>query len=215
MSLSAETFNSRFKLAYEKSQASSLRSLAKMSGNSPAMMNKIANGDYSQNNGPGLFAIHRLADAMGVTLDDLVPLYQRPTIQEFIDCHPGIDTPNVSIDAFSRLLPHCDVYHRPENGITSIKRTGPESLVRRKTGLSDPALIQSEYLSWSAARRKRIFERQERAWEQAVLAELDFFNEMSSVLNKQYRIPFWLGICRAVDVDGEEVLIIFCEAILK
>lgn len=208
----SDTLSRRFTDALARSEFASLRDLARASGNSVAMLSNLINGKSTAKHGPGLFAVNKAAQAMGLTLNDILPPETGPTVQEFLKRHPGPQHPNTSIQVFSGQLSYCDIYREPKGGLSNIKRAGPNSLVVTQSGLSDPALIQAEYLSWSKQRRMRIFKRQRRAWDTVKLSELDYFSEDSRVLNERKRVPFFIAICRVIDYDGEPVLVVFCEA---
>ena len=66
-------------------------------------------------------------------------------------------------------------------------------------------------MTWSAARRRKTYQRQRLAWEAVQLAELDFIDEQSLILDATVQTPYMFSACRVVDFDGEPVLTVFCE----
>lgn len=206
----AQILADNFNDALSRSEHESLRGLARASGKSVALLSNIANMKFNPNHGPGVLGLYDAAKAMGCTLNDFLPF--NPTVQDFLRKHPGPAYPDTPIQVFGPLLPYCDIYHEPSNGLTQIKRSGGQSLLSLQSGLSDAALIQAEYLSWSDSRKRNIYLRQKRAWDSVKLAELDYFNEVSKTLNRRRRIPFFIGICRSIDFDGSPILVVFCEA---
>jgi len=192
----------------------SRRALARASGTSPAKIDNLENVTYTNlKHGPCLYSVHRAAQVLNRSMSDLVPTSVKPDVMAFLRCHPGQDEPDTPISVFAEFLDFCDVYSEPKKGNTFLKRAGSESFLVKKSGLTDPVLINSEFSSWSKSRRKKVFNRQHRAWCQVKLSELDFFTEESNVLNKRYTAEFMLGACRARDFDGEPVLVILCELV--
>ena len=206
-----EILATRFSKA-RKEAGVSRRSLARATDNSPAQIDNIENGKYvGSRHGPCLFGVGRAAEHLRVSIDHLLPSASRADAREFLLSHPGIEFPSTPISVLSEHLAFCDIYSKPSQDMTYLKRTGPKSFLVQKSGLSDPALINAEFMSWSLMRRKRVCERQMKMWKQVKLAELDFFDEDSPTLGRRYRTEFLLAACRTVDFDGEEVLAILCE----
>lgn len=205
----AKAFTTRFTRSLARSPFSSYRQLAKASDCSPSLLQSIARGDYlTSSKGPGIFGTYRAAAAMGVTLDDLVPPAARPTAARFLATYRGKGTPILD---FSPMLPFCDVYDEPRNNNTRLVRVGVNSLLAERSGMTDPQLLQLQYERWTKAKKRRIFERQRRAWDYGVLSELELFEDKFVHTSTEVRVSFILSACRVVDLDGEKRMLIFCE----
>lgn len=207
----SEILSHRFVRIFERSDFDSFRQLAEASGNSHTTIANIAAGKFNAENGPGLFRVHRAVQAMDARLTDVVTSAGYPTVQQFLSRCPRRQDETVSIEAFGELLGFCDIYHEPIDKKTRIKRTGPKSMLVQKSRTADPEIIQSEYMSWSDTRKRRIYERQRQAWVSGRLTELDHFFEVSPLLGKRVQISFLFAACKVIDLDGEAVLAIFCE----
>lgn len=204
-------FRSRLVRSLEQSKFSSWRQVAKTSGCSPSLLQSIARGEYDNSNkGPGIFGAFRAAQAMDVSLDDLAPPNKRPSAARFLSTYRGFATP---IHHFRDMLAYCDVYDEPRRGLTHIARLGPRSLLSERSGISDPALLQIQFARWPTARRKRIFQRQRRAWDAGVLTELEFFDVTFNHTDRDVQVAFILSACRVVDFDGVKRLLVFCEPV--
>lgn len=209
----AQQFRGRLAGSLANSKMTSWRQVAKASGCSPSLLHSIARGDYDNSDkGPGIFGTFRAAKALDVSLDDLLPPKKRPTVGRFLANYQGLNTP---IQSFSNVLEFCDVYGEPRKGLTHIIRLGPRSLLSERSSIHDPALLQLEYERWPAARRRRIFERQKRAWMAGALTELEFFDVRFEESETEVRVSFILSACRVLDFDGEQRLLVFCEPLAQ
>lgn len=205
-------FRERLESALEASDFRSWRQVATASDCSPAMLQGIARGSYDGSpKGPGVFLAHKVASTLNTTLNDLLPTEQRPSVSQFLSLYSG---PNTPIETFGATLRFCDVYDKPTGGATHIKRVGPNSLLRERSGLADPATLQLQYDNWPTARRRRIYERQRRAWTSGALSELEFFDVRFEQSRREIRVAFLLAACRVIDFDGAQRLLIFCEPML-
>jgi len=202
-------FRRRLIASLENSRMNSWRQVAKASDCSPSLLQSIARGDYDNSDkGPGLFGAYRAARTLDVSLDDLAPPQKRPSVGCFLATYSGFDTP---IEKFGAMLDYCDVYDEPYKGLTQIVRLGPKSLLAERSEILDPALLQIEFERWPTARRRRIFNRQLRAWKTGALTELEFFDVRFENSERAVRVSFILAACRVVDFDRIQRLLVFCE----
>lgn len=203
-------FRKNFKRAFDLSTQESLNSLSRKSGCSPTQAHKIASGDFDNSvHGPGLFAIWRMASQMGVSLNDLAPMSEshRPGIQEMMRRYTR---PSPSIKDYDDVLEFCDIYKKPIRGRTRLKSMGPKSLLAEKTGLSDASILQIAFDRWPEESRRRVYQRQKRAWDLRAVSEPNHFDEryFSSELRVNVEL-IWSGF--RVSTDGEDVLLVYCE----
>lgn len=207
----ARTFRFRLERAFHNSKWDSWRQVARASNCSPAMLTSIVRGDFDTSRlGPGTFGAYRMARTLGVTLDDLAPPTKAPSATQFLSIYSGPSTP---IGNFGPMLAYCDVYDEPRDGLTFLHRLGPRSLLSKESGIKDPEILQLEYERWSHARKRKIYNRQRRAWDGGQLSELEFFADRFTHNDKDVRAKFLLAACRVLDLNNTPRLLIFCDPI--
>lgn len=207
-------FRRRFNDAVKRSRLS-LAQLARASSNSPSKIQSIANGDFDNSkDGPGLFGIHRATVVLRVGLDALAPPNKtlRPDVNDFLSCFEGPDQP---MSDFQSVIRFCDVYHKPMDGMTRLKRLGPGSLLVEVSNINDPALLQIEYEGWSAKRRHQISDRHVRAWTEGHCIDSEIYTADFVQTSLQPRLSLIVAACRTRDFDGEIVLLVFAERLRK
>lgn len=143
-------FTKRFNDAFKRSGFSSYSELSRAGGMSRPVTQKIIDGGFDHSpNGPGVFGLKRLADAMGTTIaylmgEDLTVDTQsqmffngagksKGTIEKLMETYwRGAGR----YEAFEKLLEDCDVYEIPgEHDITpTIARVGKRTLFAGRLG---------------------------------------------------------------------------------
>ncbi|UWQ77377.1 hypothetical protein [Leisingera sp. M658] len=145
-----EKFTERFQEAYERSGFDSRSELSRAGRMSRPVTQKILKGGFRNSpNGPGIFGLKRLADAMGTGVgyllgEDLAPdttsqLFfngagkSKGTIERLMETHwRGAGR----YEAFDKLLEDCDVYEVPKEDATTpiITRVGKRTLFAGRLG---------------------------------------------------------------------------------
>jgi len=204
-------FRKRFMRSFERSKFKSLRRVANAIGCAPSSLQSIARGDFDgSEKGPGLFNTYRAALAFGTTLDDLAPPKKRPHVANFLATYYGPETP---IQSFGEMLEFCDVYGEPTHETTRLIRLGPQSLLSERSKISDPALLQVQFNRWPIMRRRKIYERQRRAWRFGTVTESEFFDVNFEDSDLDVQVGFIISTCRVIDFCGAKRLLVFCEPI--
>lgn len=207
-------FRRRFKSAVKRS-GMTLAQLARRSSNSPSKIQSIANGEFDNSkDGPGLFGVHRATTELGIGLDELAPPNKllRPDVNQFLSCFQSPDQP---ISNFQSVIPFCDVYHKPLDGMTRLKRLGPGSLLVEVSNINDPALLQIEYEAWSANRRRHFSDRQVKAWTQGHYIDSEIYAADFVQTSLKPRLSLIVAACRVRDFDRKLALLVFAERLRK
>lgn len=201
----------RFEAAFKASTYTSLRQLSGDSGCSPSLAGKILAGRASKD-GPTVVGLWKLANRLGVTLNDLLPpreeLVERPGLDKFFARY---NFSNPRLDDFKDIIQFCDQYAEPKLGRCQIIKTGPKSLLVEKTQISDIALHQDSFDSWPREKRERIFKWQRRAWRLGAAAEPEDFSGTYKNSAGAVEIPILRAACRVLGDDLKPRLIIYCE----
>lgn len=212
--IAGDRLSLRVKYYREKAGYQSRRKLARDTNNSPAKIANLERGDFDvAKDGISSNALRRIADALGVTLDTLLPPKKRLTrhgvtaalIMRFLDG-------NSRIQQFSDLLDFCDVYDEPKDDLTYLYRVGPNSQLAKESTTTDPNLLQIDFESWSLSRRKPVFKRQRRAWDSGFILEAITFQPSYITRPKETHVALTLAAGRVLDFDGTDRLLVCCEA---
>ena len=134
----------------------------------------------------------------------------RPGIANFFGRYQGKDTP---ISNFADIIEFCDVYEKPTHSKTRLHQVGSLSLLAEKAQTTDATILQLEYESWPADRRKKIYEWHRRAWNVGAAGEPDgSFVALYPSSSREMRIPLFRSACRVVD-DTKPLMLIYCETL--
>lgn len=165
-------FTERFQSAFKRSGFPSFSELSRAAGMSRPVTQKIYKGgfDYSPN-GPGVFGLKRLADAMGTSVSHLLgedlaldsesQLFfsgagkAKGTIEKFMETYwRGAGR----IEAFDKLIEDCDIYEVPEEGATTpiIRRVGKRTLFAGRLGGPFVRDAQTELDNFSEEKRLNV-----------------------------------------------------------
>lgn len=210
-------FEYQFNAAFKASRYGSHRKLSLESRCNPSQAGKIAKGGFrSSKDGPSLFGSYRMAENLGVTLNDLlpppVPAEERPGVEDFFARYQGFHTP---ISEFRDILEFCDVYAEPKNGRCQLISQGMYGLLAERTDIRDPVIHQATFDSWSPERRAKIFNWQRRAWEAGAMAEPEDFTGDYRSADRTIQILILRAGCRVLSDDLKPRLLIYCDQIGK
>lgn len=213
MNTLAQEVKKRFRSAFNASPYKSLRQLSEDSDCNPAQAGKIIRGGFDgSSDGPGLFSCYRLAESLGVGLSDILPPKHtsigRPGVSAFFARY---NRNNPRLEDFRDLLEFCDVFAEPKKGKSKILFLGRYSLLALKTDISDPAIHQAEYDSWSRERRTRIYQWQRRAWEIGALAEPEDFTGDYRSADRSIQTLILRAACRVLDDNLKPRLLVYCD----
>jgi len=210
-------FEYQFNAAFRASRYRSHRKLSLESDCNDAQAGKIAKGGFrSSKDGPSLFSSYRMAEKMGVTLNDLLPPLEpkseRPGVEDFFARHQGFDTP---ISEFADIIDYCDVYAEPKNGRCRLISLGPQGLLAERTEIYDASIQQAAFDSWSPERKAKIFNWQRRAGEIGAIAEPEDFTGDYRAADRTIQILILRAACRVLTDDLKPRLLIYCDQIRK
>lgn len=220
MKIDPVAFRDRFLREYESSDFKSLRQLSIASGFSESHLHKIANGAYDNSvSGPGCFGLARASLTLGTTPDNLLgfkkpappELEGGPSVAKMFRCY---FESGGRIEGFSEMINFCDVYGKPSNKRTHLKRVGPLSLLARTARTTDAEALQFEFEKSPPDLQSAIFEGQLRAWNAGALAEPHYMDRRMLSKPLHVRLPFIRVGCRVSTIQGDERLLIYCESIV-
>ena len=199
--------------AFRKSAYNSRRRLCADSGVSHAYMGKILSGRLDgSSHGPGIFSIARIAENIGVSLDELHPICtkhgKRPGLAEFFARYRRSEP---RLEDYADILDFCDIYRQPKRAKTKLETVGAGSLLAQVSGTQDASLMQSDFDIWPLKRRIEISRRHQRAWRLGIYAEPVFFEQKYETQGAEASFAMtWAG-CRVSNGDGRDRLLIYCE----
>lgn len=167
-------FTERFQQAYKSSGYTSFSELSRAAGMSRPVTQKIHSGAFDHAaNGPGVFGLKRLADAMGtcvgyllgedLAIDSQSQLFfngagkAKGTIEKLMETYwRGAGR----LEAFDKLIEDCDLYDVPEDGATApkITRVGKRTLFAGRLGGPFVRDAQTELNNFSEEKRRNVIE---------------------------------------------------------
>lgn len=222
-------FRQRLEEAFQASSFKSYRQASLAADMSEPQVQQIIKGRFDHSkNGPGLFAMKRLAQALGTTLSHLIEEGEveapedpaifngtgdtdRPTIDEMMIRHVR---GGGHIDAFKGAIEYSDIYRHPDKSETpQIFRIGCKSLLGLRMGTTDRAEVQSEIDHMDIARQKDIKAFHQRVAKNGVALDSVFIDHKLRTRPLHVRAEYSrLGLL-VVDQKGCEKILIHCTPI--
>ncbi|MFV1591177.1 hypothetical protein VWY73_01255 [Phaeobacter sp. JH20_12] len=167
-------FTERFQRAFKRSGFTSFSELSRAGGMSRPVTQKIHCGGFNDSpNGPGIFGLKRLADAMGTSVGHLLGEdiaidvesqaffngagRSKGTIERLMETHwRGAGR----YEAFDKLIEDCDVYQIPTEGDTApvITRVGRRTLFAGRLGGPFVRDAQAELNNFPKRKREDVLE---------------------------------------------------------
>lgn len=207
-----KTLSTKFGAAFKASRFNSLADLSVSSGCSSTAASKVALGRTGKK-GPSVFGLWRMAEQMGVTLNDLLPPIaksKRPGAHYFLSLYEGDDT---HISAFDDVIDYCDIYLQPHAGRSRIEAVGPKSVLGEKTQIFDPKLQQDQYDMWSLEKRSKASVWQTRAWENGVAADYEYFSGSYIASQRNIEGAILKVGCKVLGRDHKPRLLVYIDQV--
>lgn len=223
-------FREKFTRAFQQSKFSSYRQLSLQAGCSEPTVQQIISGKFDgSTSGPGIFTFHRLATALGASMDsfledEIVP--PQKDLSVFND--PGRNDQSSfdalmathwrgggRLEAFADVEGHLDLYLPPkEDSLTpKIKKMGRFSLMSRRLETTDTTIAQREIDRLPLALKREVIDFHSEVIARGIVCGNTFLDHQLTTKPVYVRAGYSRLGLRVEDPSGRTLIAVACKPI--